>query len=136
VQVVGGGEAGRYAPATQRLTLGGQVYELSAELDPGLLPEKAFPGRFQERFARAPGPYAAYGYEAMALVLAAVEGAGTDASSFRDEVRRHLFGAQRNDTVLGSYSITDDGDTTECMIQRYRVEGSAKAPLGAPCPTR
>jgi hypothetical protein len=72
----------------------------------------------------------------MSLVISAIEGAGTDASSFRDHVREKVFGAQRNGTVLGSYSITDDGDTTECMIQRYRVEGTARAALGAPCPTR
>ena len=61
-------------------------------------------------------------------------GAGTDASSFRDNVRNGVFGAQRDGTVLGSYSITSDGDTTECMIQRYRLRGTRRVPLGAPCP--
>jgi hypothetical protein len=32
--------------------------------------------------------------------------------------------------VLGDYSIDSDGDTTECMIQRYRGD----EPLGASCP--
>ena len=40
-----------------------------------------------------PGSYAAYGYEAMGLVLQAIRGAGTDASSFRDNVRNGVFGA-------------------------------------------
>jgi hypothetical protein len=59
-------------------------------------------------------------------------------------VRHAVIGAHRDETVLGSYSITSEGDTTECMIQRYRVESSARiggrgvsgatVPLGAPCP--
>jgi hypothetical protein len=60
-----------------------------------------------------------------------------------------VIGAHRDDTVLGSYSITSEGDTTECMIQRYRIDraGTIAAgtgrpsaevlvPLAAPCPTR
>ncbi len=58
----------------------------------------------------------------MALVLQGIRDAGTDASSFRDDVRGAVIGAQRDGSVLGSYSITSDGDTTECMIQRYRIE--------------
>jgi hypothetical protein len=38
--------------------------------------------------------------------------------------------------VLGPYSITAEGDTTECMIQRYRVQGEALLPLEARCPPR
>jgi branched-chain amino acid transport system substrate-binding protein len=128
--------AASYDPGAQRLTWKGRVYELSAELDPKLLPDKQFDTRFARRFHRNPGDYAAYGYEAMALALQAIRGAGTDASSFRDKVRNGVFGAHRDGTVLGSYAITSDGDTTECMIQRYRVEGSDRIPLGAPCPTR
>jgi hypothetical protein len=59
-----------------------------------------------------------------------------------------VIGAHRDGTVLGSYSITSEGDTTECMIQRYRIDRAATiapgigrpnaevvVPLGAPCPT-
>jgi hypothetical protein len=45
-----------------------------------------------------------------------------------------VIGAQRDGSVLGSYSITSDGDTTECMIQRYRINGTAREALDAPCP--
>jgi branched-chain amino acid transport system substrate-binding protein len=127
--------AATYRPLEQRLTVGSQVYELSAELDPTRLPGKDFPAQFEQRFHRAPRPYAAYGYESMELVLQAIRAAGTDPSSFRDNVRNEVFGAQREDTVLGDYSITEDGDTTECMIQRYRLADANPAPLGAPCPT-
>jgi branched-chain amino acid transport system substrate-binding protein len=124
-----------YAPSAGTLAFGGQNYAVSAELDPGRLPDKTFPGRFRQRFHRDPGPYAAYGYAAMGLVLHAIGDAGTDASSFRDKVRGAVFGAHLDGTVLGSYGITSAGDTTECMIQRYRIEGTRRIPLGAPCPS-
>jgi branched-chain amino acid transport system substrate-binding protein len=126
-----------YDPASARLTIYGRptrTMELSAQVDPPRLPDKTFRTRFAQRFHRSPGPSAAYGYEAMELILQGIRDAGTDASSFRDDVRNAVIGAQREDTVLGSYSITSDGDTTECMIQRYRLEGSRRVPLGAPCP--
>jgi branched-chain amino acid transport system substrate-binding protein len=141
-----GAERAIYEPANARLTIYGRTtrtLQLSAELDPKLLPDKQFDTRFAQRFRRNPGPYAAYGYEAMALVLQGIREAGTDASSFRDHVRNAVIGAQRDDTVLGSYSITSEGDTTECMIQRYRIESGARVgiravkaivPLGATCP--
>ena len=136
VAATGNGTQAIYDPGAQRLSLPGHSpseYAVSGELDPSRLSGKQFAGQFEQRFHRTPGPYAAYGYEAMNLVLQAISGAGTDASSFRDNVRNGLVGAHRDGTVLGSYSITSDGDTTECMVQRYRVEGARRVPLGAPC---
>jgi branched-chain amino acid transport system substrate-binding protein len=143
----GGGTRAVYEPGSARLTVYGgatQTLQLSAQLDPKLLPGKDFDSRFANRFHRSPGPSTAYGYEAMALILQGIGDAGTDASSFRDDVRNAVIGAHRDGTVLGSYSITSEGDTTECMIQRYRIEssarvggqdiGSAIVPLAAPCP--
>jgi ABC-type branched-subunit amino acid transport system substrate-binding protein len=136
VPLFSSGEAS-YEPFSQQLHIGSRVYGLSAELKPSRLPGTAFAGQFQSRFHRPPGPHAAYGFEAMNLVLEAIRGAGTDASSFRDNVRNGVFGVQRDGTVLGSYSIKSNGDTTECMIQRYVGDsesfGSARY-LGAPCP--
>jgi branched-chain amino acid transport system substrate-binding protein len=148
VAVAPGGETRAvYEPGSARLTIYGsapQTLRLSAQLDPPRLPDKEFERRFARRFHRNPGPVAAYAYEAMELVLQAIREAGTDASSFRDHVRGAVIGAHRDGTVLGSYSITSEGDTTECMIQRYRIESAARAgahavnhvivPLGAPCP--
>jgi len=146
----GGTVRALYRPGTAGLDVYGkatQVLELSAQLDPKLLPDKEFDTRFAQRFHRNPGPYTAYGYEAMALVLQGIADAGSDASSFRDNVRNAVIGAHRDGTVLGSYSITSEGDTTECMIQRYRIARAGavvpgiatpnvpfRVPLGAPCP--
>ncbi len=135
----GPGKQAVYEPGPQRLGIYGSApatLAVSAELDGNRLPDKQFERQFATRFHRAPGPYAAYGYEAMALTLQAIGDAGTDASSFRDNVRNGVFGAHRDGTVLGSYAITTEGDTTECMIQRYRVTGAARVPLGATCPPR
>jgi hypothetical protein len=66
----------------------------------------------------------------MELARESISGAGTDASQFRDNVREGAFGAERTGSVLGDYSIDSEGDTTECMIQRYRGD----EPLGAACP--
>jgi ABC-type branched-subunit amino acid transport system substrate-binding protein len=135
----GPGKQAVYEPGSQRLSIYGSApatLAVSAELDASHLPGKSFAAQFEQRFHRAPGPYAAYGYEAMGLVLQAIRGAGTDASSFRDNVRNGVFGAHRDGTVLGSYAITSEGDTTECAVQRYRVTGSARQPLAAPCPPR
>jgi branched-chain amino acid transport system substrate-binding protein len=140
VAVTGGpGKQAVYDPGAERLSIYGSApatLAVSAELDPSHLPGKGFAAQFEQRFHRAPGPYAAYGYEAMELALQAIGGAGTDASSFRDNVRNDVFGAHRDGSALGSYSITSEGDTTECMIQRYRIAGAARMPLGAPCPAR
>src|SRR5262249_3721109 len=109
---------------------------VSAELAPVRLPGKQFPAQFRARFHRDPGPYAAYGYESMELALQAIGGAGTAADQFRDAGRNGVLGAERSNSVIGIYSITSDGDSTECMIQRYRVSGGTEIPEGAPCPPR
>jgi branched-chain amino acid transport system substrate-binding protein len=147
----GGAARAGYEPGTSRLSIYGsarQTLQLSAQLDPPLIPDKDFDTRFAQRFHRNPGPYAAYGYEAMELVLQGIREAGTDATSFRDDMRHAVIGAHRDGTVLGSYSITSEGETTECMIQRYRIDRAGSiapgigrpnrevvVPLGAPCPT-
>jgi branched-chain amino acid transport system substrate-binding protein len=106
----------------------------AATVDPGRLPDKSFAGEFRARFGREPGPYAAYGFEAMALVLQAVGDADRSADGFRDSVRQGVIGAERRESVLGPYSITREGDSTVCAVQRYRLRGQAREPLDAPCP--
>jgi hypothetical protein len=47
-----------------------------------------------------------------------------------------VIGGERRESVLGPYSITDEGDSTVCMVQRHLVEGGGQSPLEAPCPRR
>src|SRR3954453_17598795 len=112
-----------YIPRDQRLRVSSQLRLLGggAGGDPSNLPGGQFAAQFEERFHRPPGPYAAYGYEAMQLVLQAIRGAGSGAPQVRDNGGEEVIGAPRAGTVLGSYPITSDRNSTECMIQRYRV---------------
>lgn len=111
---------------------GGERLFLAAALAPRNLPAASFAREFERRFGRAPGPYAAYGYEAMALVLQAIAEAEGNAE-FRPAVREAIFGADRRESVLGRYSIDQSGDTTLCAVQRYRLEGGEPVAEGAPC---
>jgi ABC-type branched-subunit amino acid transport system substrate-binding protein len=110
------------------------AHAVAAELAPDRLPDRRFAGLFRDRFDRDPGPYAAYGYEAMAFALQAIGAANTNSDQFRTEVRDGVIGGERRESVLGPYSITDEGDSTVCMVQRYRVSRGKLQALEAPCP--
>jgi branched-chain amino acid transport system substrate-binding protein len=119
-----------------QLTGPGVAYETSEAVDPSNLQGKAFASEFEASFDRPPGPYAAYGYEAMNLILGAIADAPDNADQFRDSVRDGVLGAERSESAFGPFSITSDGDSTICRIQRYRVQGPERVPLDAPCPPR
>jgi ABC-type branched-subunit amino acid transport system substrate-binding protein len=126
----------------------GAEHAVAAELSPDRLPTsetdgspassreppRTFIGSFRDRFGREPGPAAAYGYEAMALALQAIAEADTDSDRFRGEVRDGVIGGERRESLFGPYSITGEGDSTICMVQRYRVDRGRPQPLDAPCP--
>jgi ABC-type branched-subunit amino acid transport system substrate-binding protein len=114
----------------------GAAHAVAAELAPDRLPDRRFAGLFRDRFGRDPGPYAAYGYEAMAFALQAIGAANTNSDQFRTEVRDGVIGGERRQSVLGPYSITDEGDSTVCTVQRYLVSGAQLEPRDAPCPPR
>jgi branched-chain amino acid transport system substrate-binding protein len=90
---------------------------------PQELPEAGqdFAAAFEDEYGREPGPYAAYGYEAMALVLDAIERAGGEAED-RQAVRDELFATAERESVLGTYSVTPIGNTTLDRLAGYRVE--------------
>ncbi len=112
----------------------GAEHAVAAELAPERLPDRRFAVLFRHRFDREPGPYAAYGYEAMAFALQAIGAANTNSDQSRTEVRDGVVGGERRQSMLGPYSITDEGDSTVCMVQRYLVSGAQLRPLDAPCP--
>jgi branched-chain amino acid transport system substrate-binding protein len=104
--------------------------------DPEQLPAPGqdFAAAFESEYDRAPGPYAAYGYEAMALVLDAIERAGGEAED-RSAVLDELLATADRDSVLGTYSITAIGNTTLDAIAGYRVRDGQPVfdePLAAP----
>jgi branched-chain amino acid transport system substrate-binding protein len=95
----------------------------SAALDPSQLPPagQEFVARFRKQYGHAPGRYAAYGYEAMAVILDSIDRADdpTDRSSVIDA----FFSTPDRDSILGRYSITDTGETTLDRMTGYRFAG-------------
>jgi branched-chain amino acid transport system substrate-binding protein len=84
---------------------------VSAAPEPGSTPElRAFEQDFRARFGRAPGPYAAVGYEAMRQVLAAIERAGPEAARRRTVIEAFFAAGPQTGTVLGDYRITPAGE--------------------------
>jgi branched-chain amino acid transport system substrate-binding protein len=95
----------------------------SAALDPSQLPASAadFIDRYRRRFGRPPGRYAAYGYEAMAVILDSINRA--DDPTDRGSVVGAFLATSDRDSILGPYSITDTGETTLDRMSGYRFAG-------------
>ena len=94
----------------------------SAAQDPSQLPPdgEPFVSAFTKRYGIQPGRYAAYGYEAMAVVLDSIQRAG-DQGDDRDAVVDAFFETNDRDSVLGAYSIDEVGDTTLGRLAGYRL---------------
>ena len=78
---------------------------------------KAFEAEYGDA---APDPYAIYGFEAMQLTLDTIEAAGK-AGTTREGVLAQLFKTKDRDSVLGTYSIDENGDTTLTDYGLYKV---------------
>jgi branched-chain amino acid transport system substrate-binding protein len=80
---------------------------------------------YERRYGDAtPDPYAIYGYEAARLALDAIERSGTGE---KPDIVRALFETTDRQSVLGTYSIDPDGDTTLTDYGVYRIEGGELA---------
>jgi branched-chain amino acid transport system substrate-binding protein len=107
-------------PEVQEVT-----YLTAPTVSPDELPPKG--QKFYEDFEAEYGepqdeidPYAIYGYEAMDVVLDAIEKGGDD----RQAVIDAFFATENKEGVLGTYSIDDDGDTTLTTYGAYIAKGS------------
>jgi branched-chain amino acid transport system substrate-binding protein len=120
----------------QRITVRGPrpsasgVLVTGAAQEPAQLPASGqrFLRAFRQRFGRLPGRYAAYGYEAMAVVLDSIRRAG-DSGDVRDAVIDAFFDTRDRHSVLGTYSIDEVGNTTLNRMSGYRVVGGRPAPV-------
>jgi branched-chain amino acid transport system substrate-binding protein len=95
---------------------------------------RRFVRAYRGKYRHEPEPYAAYGYEAMAVVLDSIARAGDEAED-RTAVVDAFFDTVDRRSVLGTYSIDEVGDTTLDRIAGYRVRGGRPifdAPLRAP----
>ncbi|MEA2227956.1 MAG: branched-chain amino acid transport system substrate-binding protein [Solirubrobacteraceae bacterium] len=110
--------ASKLPVAVQKLT-----YVTNPTLDPKLYPASAqkFFDTFKQKYGKDPEPYAIYGYEAMKVALLAIQNAG-DKGNDRQAVIDAFFKIKDRDSVLGKYSIDENGDTTLSDYGANRVE--------------
>jgi branched-chain amino acid transport system substrate-binding protein len=98
----------KISTAVQKMT-----YVTNPTLDPKLYPASAqqFFDKYQSKYGKDPEPYAIYGYEAMKVALLAIQNAG-DKGNDRQAVIDAFYKIKDRDSVLGKYSIDENGDTT------------------------
>jgi branched-chain amino acid transport system substrate-binding protein len=106
------------------LALDPRVLITVAILDPSSYPPagRRFFVLYARRYGR-PQPYAIFGYEAMSLMLDAISRAtdrGT-AAAIRSKVVAAVFATRDRRSVLGTYSIDHNGDTSLSSYGIYRV---------------
>jgi branched-chain amino acid transport system substrate-binding protein len=85
---------------------------------------RAFFKAYHDAYGADPGTYAIYTYEATNLVIDAVAAAG-DKGNDRAAVLKELFATKDRDSVLGKYSITATGDTTNRAEGVYGIKDAA-----------
>jgi branched-chain amino acid transport system substrate-binding protein len=73
---------------------------------------------YRRRFGEEGGAYALYGYEAMSVVLEAIRRAGARGND-RTTVIRSFFATRQRRSVLGTYSILPNGETT---LSTYAID--------------
>jgi branched-chain amino acid transport system substrate-binding protein len=105
-------------------SLQSRTYITNPTLDPKLYPPAAqdFFKTYKQKFGKDPEPYAIYGYEAMQVALLAIQNAG-DKGNDRQAVIDEFFKIKDRDSVLGKYSIDENGDTTLSDYGGDKVKG-------------
>jgi branched-chain amino acid transport system substrate-binding protein len=94
-----------------------------ATLDPKSYPPEGrkFFADYEKKYnEKNPNPYSIYGYEAMKLALDAIERSGTGK---KEDIVKALFATEDRSSVLGKYSIDDNGDTTLTDYGVYEIKG-------------
>jgi branched-chain amino acid transport system substrate-binding protein len=96
-----------------------------ATLDPKAFgPEgKKFFADYQKQYKTKgnPDPYAIYGFEAMNLILDSIQRASTKGDLTRQSVVDALFQTKNRQSVLGTYSIDQNGDTSLTDYGLYKI---------------
>jgi len=94
-----------------------------------ILPEALYPAsgrrvlaQYRRTFGSEAGPYVLYGYEAMAVVLNSIRRAGRRGNN-RAAVIAEFMSTSNRSSVLGTYSIEPDGETTLTPYGVDRVAG-------------
>jgi branched-chain amino acid transport system substrate-binding protein len=108
-------------------TLAPRVFLTVATLPPAQYPPagRAFFARYAATYHPGkPEPYGIYGFEAMSLLLDAIKRAAAGgATADRAKVVAAVFATRDRPSVLGTYSIDSNGDTTLTDYGAYRIKG-------------
>jgi branched-chain amino acid transport system substrate-binding protein len=70
-----------------------------------------------------PDPYAIYGYETMKLALDTLKAAGDKANDRKAVVDQLINNTKGRKSVLGTYDIDENGDTTLTDYGLYTIKG-------------
>jgi branched-chain amino acid transport system substrate-binding protein len=81
---------------------------------------RRFARSYRARFGHGPPPYAIQGYEAVQAIVSSIRAAGENGND-RREVIRNFFRIDGRRSVLGTYSIDGNGDTTLSRYGSYVV---------------
>ena len=107
------------------LSLDPRVYITLAPVGEGAYPpaSRAFFDAYKKAYG-AVQPYAIYGYAAMSLMLRGIDRATNHGRRVADraKVLAAIFGTRNRHSVLGTYSIDRNGDTTLRRYGAYRVD--------------
>ena len=98
-----------------------------ATLDPANFPpdgKKFFEDYQTEYGGGTPDPYAIYGYETMDLILDSIEAVGDKGGDRQAVIDQVLKNTKGRESVLGTYDIDENGDTTLTDYGLYKIENS------------
>jgi branched-chain amino acid transport system substrate-binding protein len=79
---------------------------------------------YQTTYKKKPETYAIYGYEAMSLILDSMKRAGSKAND-RAAVNDQIHQTKDKQSVLGTYSIDKNGDTSQTDMGLYTIKDGA-----------
>jgi branched-chain amino acid transport system substrate-binding protein len=115
-----------------------RVFMTVATLPPANYPPagQAFFKDYQTKYG-TPQAYAVYGYESMALMLDAIKRATNNGASTptRAKIVAAIFATKDRSSVLGTYSIDQNGDTTLTSYGAYKIVNGKDAFLKTITPT-
>lgn len=113
-------------PAANGAVANGAFISVAGQPPQGL---KGAGAKFVKSFGKSvgatPNPYAAYGAQAMDVVLTAVAQGGGD----RARTTRSIFGLRVTNGILGDFTINASGDTNLTPITIYRQAGKKLVPV-------
>ena len=93
---------------------------------------KKFLTDYEAKYGKLTEPYAIYGYEAMNVVLAAIDKVCADGGDPTDRatVTKAVMSTKDFNGVLGTWSFDENGDTTLTDMSIYQVKGGAYTSIG------